>query len=57
MTASHVLRKAEKVARRQHKSSDERVISRAIGILSDHAVPDCGASLQCWMLRTFRPGA
>lgn len=41
MTASHVLRKAEKVARRQHKSSDERVLGEAIEILSDHTVPDC----------------
>ena len=42
MTASHVLRKAEKVARRQQKSLDERVIAKAIAILSDHGVPDCG---------------
>ena len=41
MTASHVLRKAEKVAKRQHKPADERIIGNAIGILSDHAVPDC----------------
>lgn len=41
MTASHVLRKAEKVAKRQHKPSDERVIAKAMEILSDHAVPDC----------------
>ncbi len=40
MTASHVLRKAEKVARRQHKPSDERAISAAMGLLSDHIVPD-----------------
>jgi iron-sulfur cluster repair protein YtfE (RIC family) len=42
MTASHVLRKAEKVARRQQKVSDERAISALTGILSDHAVPDPG---------------
>ncbi|OPY36092.1 MAG: hypothetical protein A4E35_02134 [Methanoregula sp. PtaU1.Bin051] len=40
MTASHVLRKAEKVARRQHRSSDERAIAAAMHLLSDHTVPD-----------------
>lgn len=39
MTASHVLRKAEKVARRQHRPSDEKLIARAMTILSDHTVP------------------
>lgn len=42
MTASHVLRKAEKVARRLQKPADERAIARAIPILSDHAVPGLG---------------
>ncbi len=41
MTASHVLRKAEKVAKRQQKSADEHVILDAIDILSDHTIPDC----------------
>ena len=41
MTASHVLRKAEKVAKRQHRTSDEQIIAKAIAILSDHDVPDC----------------
>ena len=54
MTASHVLRKAEKVAKRQHKSSDERVIEKAIGILSDHAVPDC-ADLTAALDAAYRP--
>jgi hypothetical protein len=40
MTASHVLRKAEKVARRQQKQTDERAIARAIALLSDHTIPD-----------------
>lgn len=40
MTASHVLRKAENVARRQHKVSEERAVAHAIAILSDHTVPD-----------------
>jgi predicted nucleic acid-binding Zn-ribbon protein len=40
MTAAHVLRKAEKVARRQKKPLDERAIQHAIALLSHHAVPD-----------------
>jgi len=40
MTAAHVLRKAEKVARRQQKPLDERAIQRAIALLSHHTVPD-----------------
>lgn len=40
MTASHVLRKAEKVARRKGLVSDERAIDRAAALLSDHAMPD-----------------
>jgi hypothetical protein len=46
MTASHVLRKAEKVARRQQGSPDARVLARAMEILSDHAVPDSGNLVQ-----------
>lgn len=40
MTASHVLRKAEKLAHKQHKSAEELVLRRAMDILSDHAIPD-----------------
>jgi hypothetical protein len=40
MTASHVLRKAEKLAHKQHRKSDEAVLIHAMDILSDHTVPD-----------------
>jgi hypothetical protein len=40
MTASHVLRKAEKLAHKQHKANDEGVLRHALYILSDHTVPD-----------------
>ena len=40
MTASHVLRKAEKLAHKQHKVDDEGVLQHALDLLSDHAVPD-----------------
>ena len=40
MTASHVLRKAEKLAHKQHRHSDEAILTRAMDLLSDHAVPD-----------------
>jgi hypothetical protein len=40
MTASHVLRKAEKLAHKQHRHSDEAILTRAMDMLSDHAVPD-----------------
>jgi hypothetical protein len=40
MTASHVLRKAGKLAHKQHKSLDERTLRYAIILLSDHTVPD-----------------
>jgi chromosome segregation ATPase len=40
MTASHVLRKAEKIAHRQQKPGDRKAIAGAMDILSDHAVPD-----------------
>jgi cell division septum initiation protein DivIVA len=40
MTASHVLRKAEKLAHKQHRHADEAMLTRAMDMLSDHAVPD-----------------
>jgi len=40
MTASHVLRKAEKLAHKQHKHADEAMLRRAMDLLSDHTVPD-----------------
>jgi hypothetical protein len=40
MTASHVLRKAEKLAHKQRKSADEAALHRAMGVLSGHGVPD-----------------
>ena len=39
MTASHVLRKAENVAHKQHKNSEERTLKHAMDLLSDHDVP------------------
>ncbi|MCX6682246.1 MAG: hypothetical protein NTY71_04595 [Methanoregula sp.] len=42
MTASHVLRKAEKLTHKRHKSTDERTLRHAMVLLSDHAVPDSG---------------
>jgi hypothetical protein len=38
MTASHVLRKAEKLAHKQHNRSEEVVLRRAMDILSDNAI-------------------
>lgn len=40
MTASHVLRKAEKVAHRQQKGGEGKAIAAAMSILSNHKVPD-----------------
>ena len=40
MTASHVLRKAEKLAHKQHKVHDEEMLQHALDLLSDHIVPD-----------------
>lgn len=39
MTASHVLRKAEKLAHKQRRKADEAALKHATDILSDHAVP------------------
>jgi hypothetical protein len=41
MTASHVFRKAEKIAARQHLPEEIAKIRHTMEILSDHAVPDC----------------
>jgi hypothetical protein len=41
MTASHVFRKAEKIAVKQRHSEEAATIRRIMNILSDHAVPDC----------------
>jgi hypothetical protein len=39
MTASHVLRKAEKIALKQQHPQEMSVIRSAMGLLSDHSVP------------------
>ena len=40
MTASHVFRKAEKIATRQHHPTEVAVLHQAMEILSDHELPD-----------------
>ena len=40
MTASHVFKKAEKIAAKQHHTGDVSSLSHAIEILSDHNLPD-----------------
>jgi hypothetical protein len=40
MTASHVFRKAEKIAAKQHHAADVSSLKHAIDILSDHNLPD-----------------
>jgi hypothetical protein len=40
MTASHVFRKAEKIATRQHHTTEIAVLHPAMEILSDHDLPD-----------------
>jgi len=40
MTASHVFRKAEKIAAKQHHTADAASLSQAIEILSYHDLPD-----------------
>jgi hypothetical protein len=42
MTASHVFRKAEKIATRKHHSSETATMDRAMDLLSSHEVPDAG---------------
>ncbi len=42
MTASHVLRRAAKVARHPRRPADETALARAILILSDHDIPQAG---------------
>ena len=42
MTASHVFRKAEKIAARQKHMSEISVLRNAMELLSDHKVPDTG---------------
>jgi len=45
MTASHVFKKAEKIAAKQHHTADVSSLSHAIEILSDPDLPDpCGLS-------------
>jgi len=55
MTASHVLRKAEKLAHKQQKVHDEGVLRHALDLLSDHTVPD--TTLLTGALRTASPVA
>ncbi|MDD4137629.1 MAG: hypothetical protein PHT99_07040 [Methanoregula sp.] len=40
MTASHVFRKAEKIATRQHHPTEIAIFNTAMEILSDHNIPD-----------------
>jgi hypothetical protein len=40
MTASHVLRKAEKIATRHHHPTEIAVLHHAMDLLSDHDIPD-----------------
>ncbi|MDD1685072.1 MAG: hypothetical protein LUQ19_04180 [Methanoregula sp.] len=40
MTASHVLRKAEKIATKQKHSAEIAVLRKTIGLLSDHEIPE-----------------
>ncbi len=42
MTASHVFRKAEKIAVRQKRPSEIAVLRQTMELLSDHRVPDTG---------------
>ena len=41
MTASHVFRKAEKIASKQKHPAEITVLLRVTEILSDHEIPDC----------------
>lgn len=40
MTASHVFRKAEKIAAKQHHTADVASLKKAIELLSSHEIPD-----------------
>lgn len=40
MTASHVLRKAEKIAAKQKNASEIAILKHAMALLSDHELPD-----------------
>ncbi|WAC04360.1 MAG: hypothetical protein OS112_07775 [Methanoregula sp.] len=40
MTAAHVLRKAEKIAVKQHNTQDAVVLQHSLDLLSDHTIPD-----------------
>ncbi|MDD1702237.1 MAG: hypothetical protein LUQ31_04575 [Methanoregula sp.] len=42
MTASHVLRKAEKIASRKHLAKEIHILNEAMEVLSDHEVSDAG---------------
>ena len=42
MTASHVFRKAEKIATRKHHPSETATMNHAMDLLSSHEVPDAG---------------
>ncbi len=43
MTASHVFRKAEKIAAKQHLTADAAALKQAIDLLSDHEMPDAAS--------------
>jgi len=42
MTASHVFRKAEKIATKQRHASEVSLLNAAMEVLSDHEIPDTG---------------
>jgi hypothetical protein len=46
MTASHVLRKAEKIAARQHHTTEIAVINHAMDLLSSHEIPDASQLME-----------
>jgi hypothetical protein len=43
MTASHVFRKAEKIAAKQHHTADVASLKKAIELLSSHEIPDAAS--------------
>jgi hypothetical protein len=43
MTASHVFKKAEKIGAKQHQTGEVSSLRHAIGILSNHVLPDPSA--------------
>jgi hypothetical protein len=46
MTASHVFRKAEKIAVKQHNSEEAATVRQTMEILSDHSLPECNVLIR-----------